>query len=389
MGVMAMKKMAWEIPLFPIEEKMRRHKAIRELMAFRKIGCLVIPGTHSNYGAGRANIRYVSNYAQWYDDEYITFPLEGEPLLFAWSSAHYDWATRVSWIPVKLSSERDYIKDIADEIKRLGLETKTIGIVDMRIMPAFTYIGLIKELPHTTFVDATDILLTLRLVKSPKELEFVRKAGEIADIGFKAMLEAAEVGASDRNVWTACESALIRAGAEPPSFTLYCSGPWPEKGVGFIYGPMDRRLQKGDIVFNEITPCYGGYWIQLCRAIVLGEPSDDFKRTYDVQVEVYKLAEEELRKGNTVFELEKKAQDLAAKKGYHLKITLQHMGLQITERIPANTIFRPGMYFVNHPWTEYPMDTREVGGHIIGDTLIVTDNVPEHLSKIPFQLFRK
>jgi hypothetical protein len=35
------------------------------------------------------------------------------------------------------------------------------------------------------------------------------------------------------------------------------------------------------------------------------------------------------------------------------------------------------------------MDTREVGGHIIGDTLIVTDNVPEHLSKIPFQLFRK
>jgi Xaa-Pro aminopeptidase len=384
-----MKKMAWEIPLFPIEEKMRRHKAIGELMAFRKIDCLIIPGTHSNYGAGRANIRYVSNYAQWYDDEYITLPLEGEPLLFAWNSAHYDWALRVSWIPVKLSNERDYIKDIADEIKRLGLETKTLGIVDMRIMPAFTYQGLIKELPHATFVDATDILLTLRLVKSPKELEFVRKAGEIADMGFKAMLETAEVGASDRDVWTACESALIRAGAEPPSFTLYCSGPWPEKGVGFIYGPMDRRLQKGDIIFNEITPCYGGYWIQLCRAIVLGEPSDDFKRAYDVQVELYKLGEEQLRQGNTVFELEKKAQDLAAKKGYYLKITLQHMGLQITERIPANTIFRPGMYFVNHPWTEYPMDTREVGGHIIGDTLIITDQAPEHLSKIPFQLFRK
>jgi len=384
-----MKKMAWEIVLFPIEEKMRRHKAICELMAFRKIDCLLIPGTHSNYGAGRANIRYVSNYAQWYDDEYITFPLEGEPLLFAWSSAHYDWATRISWIPVKLSSERDYIKDIAHEIKRLGLETKILGIVDMRVMPAFTYVGLIKELPHATFVDATDILLTLRLVKSPKELDFVRKAGEIADIGFKAMLEAAEVGAPDRNVWTACESALVRAGAEPPSFTLYCSGPWPEKGVGFVYGPMDRRLEKGDIIFNEITPCYGGYWIQLCRAIVLGEPSDDFKRAYEVQVEVYRLAEEELRKGNTVFELEKKAQELAAKKGYYLKITLQHMGLQITERIPANTILRPGMYFVNHPWTEFPMDKREVGGHIIGDTLIVRDGAPEHLSQIPFQLFKK
>ncbi len=384
-----MKKMDWEIPLFPVEEKIRRYKAIRELVAFRKIDCLIIPGTHSNYGAGRANIRYISNYAQWYDDEYITFPLEGDPLLYAWSSAHYDWATRISWIPVKLSSERDYIKDMVEEIERLGLEAKTLGVVDMRIMPASTYKGLIQGLPNATFVDATDILQTVRLVKSPKELEFVRKAGEIADIGFKAMLEAAEVGASDRDVWTSCESAMTRAGAEPPSFTLYCSGPWPEKGVGFIYGPMNRKLRKGDIVFNEITPCYGGYWVQLCRAIVLGEPSDDFKRAYDVQVEVYNLAEKELKQGNTVFALEKKAQDLAAQRGYYLKITLQHIGLQITERIPANTIFRPGMYFVNHPWAEYPMDTREVGGHIIGDTLIVTEGTPEHLSKIPFKLFTK
>ena len=44
-----MKKMAWEIPLAPIEEKGRRHEAIRELMAFRKIDCLIIPGMHSNY----------------------------------------------------------------------------------------------------------------------------------------------------------------------------------------------------------------------------------------------------------------------------------------------------------------------------------------------------
>jgi Xaa-Pro aminopeptidase len=47
------------------------------------------------------------------------------------------------------------------------------------------------------------------------------------------------------------------------------------------------------------------------------------------------------------------------------------------------------MYFANHPWAEYPYDTREVGGHIIGDTVIVTDGAPERLSKLPFQLFKK
>jgi Xaa-Pro dipeptidase len=384
-----MRKMAWEIPLAPIEEKKRRHDAIRELMAFRKIDCLIVPGMHSNYGAGRANIRYISNYAQWFDDEYITFPLAGDPLLYAWSSAHYDWATRISWIAVKMSNERDYVKDMAVELRRLGLEKGTLGVVDMRVMPAQTYVGLMRELPQATFVDATDVLLLVRLVKSPAELEFVRKAAELADIGFKAMFETADVGADDRDVWSACERAMTRAGAEPPSFSLYCSGPWPDKGVGFTYGPMNRRLQKGDIIFNEITPSYAGYWIQLCRAIVLGDPTDDFKRAYDVQVEIYDLANQELRPGNSLFALEKKAQELAAERGYYLKIVLQHMGLQITERIPPNTLFRPGMYFVNHPWAEYPYDTREAGGHIIGDTVIVTDGTPERLSKLPFQLFRK
>ncbi len=384
-----MKKIDWNIPLFPIEEKERRHKGIRELTAFRKIDCLIIPGIHANYGSSRANIRYISNYAQWFDDEYIVFPLNGDPVLFTWNAAHYDWAKRISWIPVRLSNERSYVKDMVDEIKNLGLDRKTIGIADMKIMPALTYNGLVKELPNATFVDATDVLQMPRLIKSPAELAFVRKAGEIADIGFKAMLEAAEIGAEDSDVWTACESALIRSGAEPPSFTLYCSGPWPDKGVGFIYGPMNRKLKKGDIVFNEITPSYGGYWVQLCRAIVLGDPSDDFKRAFDAQVEIYRLAEEGLRQGNTVAEVEKKAREKAAERGYYLHITLQHLGLQITERIPQITSFKAGMYFVNHPWTEYPMDSREVGGHIIGDTLIVTDGAPEHVSKLPFKLFVK
>lgn len=262
-------------------------------------------------------------------------------------------------------------------------------MVDMRIMPASTYIGLIKELPNATFIDATDILKMVRLVKSPKELEFVRKAGEIADIGFKAMLEAAGVGVPDCDVWTACESAMIRAGGEPPSFTLYCSSPWPDRGVGSPYGPQNRRLKKGDIIYNEISPSYGGYWVQFCRPIALGEPPDDFKRAFDVQVEIYNFTEGELRQGNTMLEIHKKGKALAVKRGYFLNVALQHIGLQNTDRIPQNTIFRPGMCFVNHPQTMYPVDTKQVGGHIMGDTFIITESAPERLTKVPVEIFIK
>jgi hypothetical protein len=81
-------------------------------MELRGIDCLIIAGHEGNYGARTANFRYVSNYAMWYDDEYIVFPLEGEPSLIAFNTAHYDWAKRGCWIPIKvrgISGMRNYV----------------------------------------------------------------------------------------------------------------------------------------------------------------------------------------------------------------------------------------------------------------------------------------
>ena len=39
--------------------------------------------------------------------------------------------------------------------------------------------------------------------------------------------------------------------------------------------PTDRKLQKGDSVITELTPCVNGYYAQICRTVVLGEPSKD------------------------------------------------------------------------------------------------------------------
>jgi hypothetical protein len=69
-----MGKLAWNIPNFPKEEGERRHRAIKEQMEFRGIDCLIIAGHEGNYGARTASFRYVSNYAMWFDDEYIVFP---------------------------------------------------------------------------------------------------------------------------------------------------------------------------------------------------------------------------------------------------------------------------------------------------------------------------
>ena len=386
-----MGSLPWAIPNFPKEEGDRRHQAIRELMEFRGIDCLIIAGHEGNYGDRAGNFRYVSNYCMWYDDEYIVFPLEGEPVLFAFSSAHYDWAKRLSWMPVKISSfytKLGYVANIVETVEELGYQEGTLGIVDMETMPAYIYVELLKRLPKATFLAAGDILAQARMIKSAAELEFVEKGGECADKGFEAIRATARPGAKDRNVWNAMESAMTAHGAEPPSFSLFATGPWPDKGINFPHGPVDRVLKEGDLVMDEITPCYGGYWTQLCRPISLGKPPDSFKKMFDVQVEMYNEAVELLRPGNIYGEINARMREIAKKNGYDPinAFSLQHIGLINIDRIPNRTVLRPGMTFVNHPWTEYPPGNTEVGGHIIGDTYIITEGKPKCINKVPFEL---
>jgi Xaa-Pro aminopeptidase len=383
----------WEIPCFSKEEGERRHKAIKEMMDIRGIDCLIIVGHEGCYKARAANLRYVSNYVMWMGDEYVVFPLEGQPLLLVWASAHENWAKRVSWIPVKVSgfysrSKESYLMGIVNRIKELGLERGRIGIVDTDTMPAVVYCELIKRLPNANFIDAGDLITEVREVKSEAELDFMRKSAECADKGFLAMRETAAEGVMDSAVWAACESAMVRNGAEPPSFTLYASGPWPNIGINFPHGPTMRVLKKGDMVMNEITPSYGGYWVQLCRPICLGNPPEDFKKTLNVHLEMYEVTRRELRPGKVFGEINAKMRQMAEEYGYDPAnaLSLQHIGLDIVERISERTVLKPGMVIVNHPWTEYPPGKTEYGGHVIGDTYIVTEKEPEPLSKIPLEL---
>jgi len=141
----------WEVPTFSREEGVRRHKKIRELMAYRGVDCLIISGHLGLYRSQASDLRYVSNYCMWFADEHIVFPLEGEPMLYLWSTGHQDKAKKVSWIPTRVSRKikegRNYPADIAARVKELGLERGTLGIVNMYNMPASVYVALTELLP--------------------------------------------------------------------------------------------------------------------------------------------------------------------------------------------------------------------------------------------------
>ncbi|MFC2005264.1 M24 family metallopeptidase, partial [Chloroflexota bacterium] len=282
------------------------------------------------------------------------------------------------------------VNDVVKRIKELGLERGTIGLAQLRVMPAYFYIGITRELPDAQFVNAGDIMQAARLIKSPEELEMVRKSGECADKGFQAMADIAKPGVTDYQLIAECERAMINHGAECGSFSLFNTKQWPD-GWGFPVNGTNRPMQKGDVILNEITPCYGGYYVQLCRPISLGPPSDDFKEMFEIWDGMYQIGFEGFRAGNNIAEVDAKASDFALSKWpfSRARASFQLMDSITAPPAPAAE-FRVGMARMIHPWCNPPEAELKAKkghmGHIVGDTCIVTEGDPESVSKVPHKI---
>ena len=393
-----MDKIPWNIPVFSEEEGKRRHVLIRQAMDKEGLDCLVVAGLVGNYGEKSGNFRYLSNYAPWFDDEYIAFPRHGDPTLFAWSEPHAEWCRKISWIkrvePAGQMSKGPSMKEgaypvqIAEYIRELGFGQGKIGICDFVTMPVYVYLGLQKALSKADFVDARDMVSRIRMIKSPVEIEFMKKAAACADVGLRAMVEASRPEEPEVNVWAACEYMMTKAGATPPSFTLMASSPSLEaKGLGQPYAGTGRILRKGDIITNEISASYGGYWVQLCAPIVIGTIPDELRRVFEIHKEMYELVLEEVRPGVTLGSIEEKVGKLARLRGCDPSPAwaLAHIGLLIRDDIPMDTVLQPNMTLVNHPVTQH--GNASYGGHTIGSTLVVTAEGCQVLNQSAMEIY--
>ncbi len=379
---------------FSRQEFERRQRKVRQIMQSRGLDCLIITGHTGGHHSFAADIRYMTGLAgSAAEGTFILFPLLGEPVYFAPSAfmaARIAKQCFISVAPVafkKGTRIRDYASDLVHRIKHLGLEKATIGIVSMRVMPAGIYLDLKKGLPHADLVSAGDVLLECRLIKSPEELDFVRKAAECADQGIDAILEAARPGVSEAELTARCDYAMIGAGAERGPFILIGSSPWGKfQGSIGDASQSHRKLQKDDIILTELSPSYGGYYAQLCVPIsVGGKPPRSFTERLKIDKEIYKLAINELRPGNRVGTIEAKIFKLARRKGdFRRAWTLQ--STELAEAFFKLDIeIKAGMSYVIHPWTEFSSG-KGMQGHTIGNTVIVTTGEPEQTNKSPLDL---
>jgi Xaa-Pro aminopeptidase len=127
--------------------------------------------------------------------------------------------------------------------------------------------------------DATPILSAMRMVKETEEIEAIRAAARVADIGMAAAVEAVRAGITESQVAAEAEYAMRHAGAEEFWRTYVSSGPRTNIAHGL---PTTRKIQEGDLVMIDVHPIVNNYSADICRTICVGKPTTEQQAAYDL-----------------------------------------------------------------------------------------------------------
>ena len=181
-------------------------------------------------------------------------------------------------------------------LKNQGVKQVAVPFSDIRHQDFLTLSADVRP------EDAKPYVTGMRMVKDPDELGLIRKACAISDAAFESVLNEIHPGVTEREIANLLEFGFKKRGADGLLFdTIIASG--PENGANCHATVTDRRLEKGDLLTMDFGATYEGYGSDITRTVVLGRPSDEQKKIYEVVKEAKKRAQDTLRAGTAVNEV--------------------------------------------------------------------------------------
>jgi len=291
------------------------------------------------------------------------------------------------------STRAEHIKDM---LRSLGMEGKKIGIqVDtMGLTPRlFLEISAILD-GWCELTVAPDFIRILRLVKSPQELNYFRKAGEVMDIVMDKVIEATYPGAFEGDIYATFYDTLFRLDADLPAhIPPLGSG---ESALNLRYTTKRKNVSENDQVTLELGLAYRHYHVA-CMGVVLTGPEINKRHLKMHKTSVTALDEVQaaLRPGTTVGELFDIYKETLEEHGEHDAV-LTVAGYTMGAMWPPTWMEEP-MIFEGNPlvleenmtfFTHMILNDRETGlSMAVGETAIVTKDAPEIITHTPREAY--
>jgi Xaa-Pro dipeptidase len=181
----------------------------------------------------------------------------------------------------------------ADE---LGLKTARVGMeVPAWYLHPQHYVQVKALLGPALVAEPSNLVHSLKLVKSPQELIYTRKGAANAALALDALIAAVAEGRSELELAGAAYHALMRNGSGIPASTMnLMTG---ERSAFALGAPTERRMQRGDTGLVEIGGSYKRYHSTLGRQWNLGPASPRLREVYQVIRDASDACMAEMRAG--------------------------------------------------------------------------------------------
>ena len=369
---------------FPREELDARLAAVRARLAAEHLDGIVISVPE--------NIYYLTGLDHWgfFACHLLIVARDGEMVLTCRAMEGITVGNQVRNAVFLGHSDTEDVADYAVRaMRQAGLQGGRIGMEMQSLFLTPRIADAIRErAPGVAWQDASGLVDALRLVKSPLEMDYTRRAAKAADAGTLAAIEAIRDGASDYEVAAECQRAMTLAGSEYPGF-----GPFvrPTSRLGEEHTTWRGDVfHDGDAVFLELAGAYRKYQAPMGRLVYVGHAPEGAEASARLAIDGMEAICAAIRPGARAGDAYRAWHEVAAAAGladYHR----HHCGYLVSIGFPPSWTggskviglapgseleLEVGMTFHAHSW----FTNTQIVDYFISNTVLLGENGAEVLT---------
>lgn len=266
-----------------------------------------------------SNIRWITGFDGVFDEERAHALLVSSEQSVLHTDSRYSNALRAAAADAGSNVAIDESRMGHFEFARRQLAPKGIDKFPgkLGIEDTITYAEFVKAAEAFTTANlapTSDVVLALRSVKDPSELQRLRAAQAITDAAFLHILDFMRPGMTEREVQLELESFMLNNGAESLAFSsIVACG---ENGADPHAVPGSKRLEAGQCVVMDFGARAYGYCADMTRTVFLGEPKGDMARAWKTLKRANETVEQMLKPGVTGRDAHETAERILAEGGF-------------------------------------------------------------------------
>ena len=272
--------------------------------------------------------------------------------------------------------------------ERLGIERDAIGV------KVSQYLAIEAAFGADRLVPADDLVAGLRLVKSPAELVFVRKAAALGDAALRKALEVIRPGCSESELLARMQAEVFLGGGDYAS-SRWIVGTGQHALLVRHFAGHHNTIAEVDQVQLEFGAAYLHYHACLFHTVYVGQASARQRQLRQVAIEALEAAKAACRPGQPVESLFHAYAGLCDEAGLR-DCRLNACGYSLGAKYPPSwmdgnlicagnqTPLEPNMVFFPHMVL---LDGEAGVTGCAGETILVTEDGCEGLSTVPHELY--